>query len=108
MSLHGSVYPEVLDVTFNAIGSEVATASADGTSRIYDAKTGRLKSKCEGHEGEISKVAYNYQGTRVLTAGIDKTARLWDPTNGECMQILRGHTEECIQCIFNFTPFCTK
>jgi len=31
---------EILDVTFNSTGSRLATASADGTARVYNTMTG--------------------------------------------------------------------
>jgi WD40 repeat protein len=43
-------------VSFNATGSRLVTASADGTSRVYNSMTGACVSILVGHEGEISKV----------------------------------------------------
>lgn len=47
---------EILDVSFNATGSRLVTASADGTSRVFNTMTGACQSILIGHEGEISKV----------------------------------------------------
>ena len=47
---------EILDVAFNATGSKLVTASADGTARVYNTMTGACQSILVGHEGEISKV----------------------------------------------------
>ncbi len=109
---------EILDVVFNIPGTKLATASADGTSRLYDississslsAPYSTRSSKCfdkctvlQGHDGEISQVCFNSQGTRLLTAGIDKTARLWNVETGECIQILEGHSDEIFSCAFNY------
>jgi hypothetical protein len=49
---------EILDVAFNATGSKLVTASADGTARVYNTMTGACQSILVGHEGEISKVLW--------------------------------------------------
>ncbi|NWT87036.1 DAW1 factor, partial [Lanius ludovicianus] len=48
---------EVLDVCFDYAGQRIATASADGSARVYNAETKQCIAKLEGHEGEISKVS---------------------------------------------------
>lgn len=93
---------EILDVCYNATGSKLSTASADGTSRIFNTMTGACQAILIGHEGEISKVCFNPQGSRVLTASSDKTARIWDVETGDCLQILEGHTDEIFSCAFNY------
>ncbi|KAH0624028.1 hypothetical protein JD844_007319, partial [Phrynosoma platyrhinos] len=93
---------EVLDVCFDYTGQRIATASADGSARVYDAETKKCIAKLEGHGGEISKICFNPQGSRILTASSDKTARLWDPQTGQCIQILEGHNDEIFSCAFNY------
>ncbi|NWI44718.1 DAW1 factor, partial [Picathartes gymnocephalus] len=48
---------EVLDVCFDYAGQCIATASADGSARVYNAATKQCIAKLEGHEDEISKVS---------------------------------------------------
>ncbi|NXC52798.1 DAW1 factor, partial [Aleadryas rufinucha] len=48
---------EVLDVCFDYAGQRIATASADGSARVYNAETKQCIAKLEGHEDEISKVS---------------------------------------------------
>ncbi|NWZ63597.1 DAW1 factor, partial [Acrocephalus arundinaceus] len=48
---------EVLDVCFDYTGQRIATASADGSARVYNAETKQCIAKLEGHEDEISKVS---------------------------------------------------
>ncbi|NWX27326.1 DAW1 factor, partial [Notiomystis cincta] len=48
---------EVLDVCFDFAGQRIATASADGSARVYNAETKQCIAKLEGHEDEISKVS---------------------------------------------------
>jgi len=106
---------EILDVTYNATGSHLVTASADGTSRVFNSMSGVCQCILIGHEGEISKVAFSPEGARVLTASSDKTARLWDAQTGDCLQVrrpmimshmlaqtLEGHTDEIFSCAYNY------
>lgn len=83
-------------------GNRLATASADGTSRIYSATTGACQAILSGHEAEISKATFNPQGTKVLTASSDKSAILWDADTGDLLQRLEGHTDEIFSCAFNY------
>lgn len=79
---------EVLDVCFNSTGNRLATAGADGVSRIYNVFTGNCTAILFGklishnphlgHSSEISKVCFNAQGSKVITASSDKTCRVWD------------------------------
>lgn len=48
---------EVLDVTFDYTGQNVATASADGTAKLFSTVTQQCIVKLEGHSGEVSKVS---------------------------------------------------
>jgi len=82
--------------------SQIVTASADGTARLYNAYNGNCSSILIGHEGEISKVTFNPQGTKVLTASSDKTALLWETETGDCLQRLEGHSDEVFSCAFNY------
>ena len=47
---------EVLDVTVDYTGQNVATASADGTAKMFGTVTQQCIVKMEGHSGEVSKV----------------------------------------------------
>lgn len=75
---------EVLDVSFNSMGTKIVSASADHTSRLYNVANGNCISVLngmqykKGHDGEISKALFNPAGTKILTASSDKTARIWN------------------------------
>ena len=45
-----------MDVTFDYTGQNVATASADGTAKLFSTVTHKCSVKLEGHSGEVSKV----------------------------------------------------
>ena len=68
---------EVHDVAWGPHGRRVATASSDGTARLWDPGSGGHVVKLQGHTSEVVHVAFSPDGTRVVTASADGTARLW-------------------------------
>ena len=57
---------EVLDVTFDYTGQNVATASADGTAKLFSTVTQQCVVKLEGHGGEVSKVGLDARSSCVM------------------------------------------
>jgi WD40 repeat protein len=66
----------VLDITFSPDGQRVATASADGTVRIWDPDSNESRT-LRGHQGPVLWVAFSPDGRKVLSAGQDGTVRVW-------------------------------
>jgi len=73
-------------------GRRVATASADGTARIWDAATGKTLAVLKGHAAAVWAVAFSPDGTLAATGSADKTIRIWDADNGETLHVLEGHS----------------
>jgi RNA polymerase sigma factor (sigma-70 family) len=72
----------VYSVAFSRDGRLLATASHDGTVRLWNVMTGKCLATLSGHEGKLHQVAFAPDGMRVATAGEDKTARVWDVEKG--------------------------
>src|SRR5262249_42518850 len=72
----------VWTATFSPDGGRIATASADGTARLWDAQTGRQIAVFRGHGQEVVTAAFSPDGKRVVTASRDGTARLWNAETG--------------------------
>ena len=77
-------------VAFSPDGQTVASASVDGTVRLWDAKTGEERQKLDGHDHSVSAVAFSPDGQTVASASYDRTVRLWDAKTGEERQKLEA------------------
>lgn len=87
-------------VAYNPNGTRFATASDDGTTKVWDASTGQelltLKT------GKSAAVAFNPTGTHLATANYEaKTATIWDAATGQELLTLTGHTGSVNQVVFS-------
>ena len=69
-------------VVFSPDGQRLATASADGTAKIWDATTGKELLTLSGHTGLLFNVAFSPDGKSVATTSADRTAKVWDVSTG--------------------------
>jgi WD40 repeat protein len=83
----------VNEAAFAPDGSQVATASNDGTARIWDALAGSiLHATPSGHTDGVQDVAYFSDGSALVSAGFDGTLKLWDTATGTVSQTVRVPT----------------
>ncbi len=82
---------DVKAVAFSPDGELIATASADGTARVWDVATRRQSGVLKGHGGQVNSVAFLPDGTHVATASDDGTARIWQVQSGRQTNVLAGH-----------------
>src|SRR4051812_26864660 len=65
----------VFAVAFSHYGKRLASASADGTLRLWDVGAGKLLQTIKAHEGSVYDVALSPDGTTLATAGGDNLVR---------------------------------
>jgi WD40 repeat protein len=75
-------------VSFSPDGKRLASASMDGTVRIWDLGPG---GEALALEAGGLRVAFSPDGARLATDGIDGTARVWDVETGGPLAALAGH-----------------
>jgi WD40 repeat protein/tetratricopeptide (TPR) repeat protein len=71
-----------LDACFNADGTSVATASVDGTARIWEARTGQPRTPPLPHPDWVSCARFSPDGRLLATACRDGVVRVWDVAQG--------------------------
>lgn len=87
-----------------ATGDRLATASADGTVRIWNAATGETVHVLRGHMGAINDIDWSPDGAYIASAGTDGTVRIWHVDTGEQARVLTGHTGSVEQVHWNPQP----
>ena len=69
-------------VAFSPDGTQIATASHDGTARLWQTAAGTEHTTLTGHTSWVTAVAFSPDGTLIATASHDGTARLWQTATG--------------------------
>ena len=81
----------IADAVFSPNGILVAAAVADGTARIWEARTGFQVGIIFGHLNATTKIAFNPSGRSIATGSLDTKART-GLTTGKPVEVLLGHT----------------
>mmetsp|Transcript_54915 Transcript_54915/g.138741 ORF Transcript_54915/g.138741 Transcript_54915/m.138741 type:complete len:470 (+) Transcript_54915:60-1469(+) len=83
----------VSQVAFSNDGKYAATASYDGTVRIWMPETGELIHTLEGPSKEVEWIMWHPKGHAILAGSADTMAWMWWAPTGKLMQIFAGHAQ---------------
>jgi WD40 repeat protein len=82
---------KVTSVVFSHDSARLASASGDGTVKIWDASSGACLHTLKGHSDWVRSVVFSHDSARLVSASDDRTIKIWDASSGECLQTLKGH-----------------
>ncbi|KAG6412677.1 hypothetical protein SASPL_125361 [Salvia splendens] len=91
-------------------GTQVATASSDGTVKIWNVDGFTLEKTLVGHQRWVWDCVFSVDGAFLITATFfehlenliaassDSTARLWSMSTGEEIKVYKGHQKATVCC----------
>jgi WD40 repeat protein len=106
----------VNDLKYRPDEQRIATASADGTAKLWDAHSGECLITFADHQGQVWSAAFapftlpnSYKPSQLLaTSSMDCTIKLWNLDTGECIQTLEGHEAEVRAVAFHLISATTS
>ena len=93
----------VLSAALSPDGQTVATASANGSTRLWDLRTRTELRALAGHGKAVQAAAFSPDGSRVATTSGDGTARIWQVEGEAKPVVLRGHEGAVLHAAFHPT-----
>ncbi|KAK7450144.1 hypothetical protein VKT23_013027 [Stygiomarasmius scandens] len=95
INAHSAAY----SVAFSPDGSRVISGLDNNTILIWNAVTGEVEAKLEGHTGAMYSVAFSQDGSRVVSGS--STVQIWNAVTGEVEAKLEGHTGRVYSVAFS-------
>jgi WD40 repeat protein len=93
---------KVWGMAFSLDGSRLASASGDGTVKLWNSATGQVAHTLVGHLGQAHCVAFSPDGTRLASGGQDDgTVRIWDATTGNLVYTLEDRDKSVFSVSFS-------
>jgi WD40 repeat protein len=81
----------VTNIAFSPDGLHLASASQDGTVKVWEVTTGRLVADCLGHQGYATGVAFSPRGEVIASASDDGKLKLYEAFTGRLLTVCTGH-----------------
>ncbi|WP_414587311.1 NB-ARC domain-containing protein [Scytonema sp. PCC 10023] len=82
----------VWNIAFSPDGRLLASASLDGTLRLWSIQDGQPIYVLEGHTHDVFGLAISADNQLLVSTGEDQTVRLWHLESGRNLKMLRGYT----------------
>ncbi|MBV6438122.1 MAG: WD40 repeat domain-containing protein [Phototrophicaceae bacterium] len=81
----------VLAMTYSADGMWLASASSDGSVKVWNAADGTEALTLLGHDAPVGSVGFSDDGDRLITGSDDGSVRVWDrETGAELLVLVEG------------------
>lgn len=82
---------ETFDLTYNADGQLLATASNDATAKVWNTQSGKIQCNLQGHWVGLNSVQFSPDQKHLLVTSGDGTATVWNLPTCRLVQTLSGH-----------------
>ena len=89
----------IYQVEFAPDTTYVASASDDGTARIWDLRSGQSQ-VLRGHEDDVFSLAIRADGRELVTSSLDMSVRVW-PVGGDERVLVGGGGKEMNRVVFS-------
>jgi WD40 repeat protein len=83
----------VYSVSYSPDGSKIASASFDGTIKVWDSWNGSMILNWTAHPDFVLSVDWSPNGTWIASGSVDNTIKIWNSSDGGFIRTLSGHTE---------------
>jgi WD40 repeat protein len=77
-------------------GGQIITAGSDGTARLWNGSTGRLRQIYRASSRSIGDATLTPDGSLLMAGGSDGVLRFWDPPSGSLLWTLQVHRSQVI------------
>lgn len=93
----------IVDIAFSPNSQQIASASRDGTVRLWDPVEGTLCHILKsGLKNEmLYALVYSNDGKELACGCSDGTIYIWNPANGDLAQTLQGHSSQVNKAVFS-------
>ncbi|HLN26309.1 MAG TPA: sigma-70 family RNA polymerase sigma factor [Gemmataceae bacterium] len=94
-------------VAFSPDGRRAASGGAEGMAYIWDAASGQMLRRLQGHENPIIDITFSLDGRTVATADgslwnhKEQTVRLWEALTGKERRRFVGHQAQVTSIVFS-------
>jgi WD40 repeat protein len=90
----------LVSVAFQRNGQLLASASVDGTIKLWDNRTWKQQEVLRGSSGGVQSLAFSPEGRLLAWGGRDATVKIWDARTKQILR-LRGHTSWVVDVAFS-------
>ena len=95
----------VYAASFSPDGKRIATASLDGTARIWDSATGQTELKITPDDAQqLFGATFSPDGQSLMTTGGTAILKYWDATSGRLKWAITGGCHGCEYRVPRFSP----